>query len=677
MMHEGWILEASPFHAGEQAIQDRVGRREEMERFGRRIIRPFMPDQHREFFAALPFAVIGALDADGRPWASLAFGRPGFLTAPERDRLDLTTQFHPDDPVGGALEAGAPVGLLGVELASRRRNRVNGRVVEKEGARRVIAVDQSFGNCPQYIQNRALTEVLPAPAKPGLRAPGLSSADHAMIAAADTFFVASATPARDHPWEGVDVSHRGGRPGFVKVEGDILTIPDFTGNFHFNTLGNFAVYPRAGLVFVDFETGDILSLTGAVEILWDEADYAHFAGAERAWRFTVEQAIRLPAASPLRWRLDEVSPNSALTGVWAEAEALAEADKQRETWKTMRIARIVEESAVIRSIYLEPADGSPTLDHEAGQHLPVRIDRGDGEPLVRTYTLSSAPGDKRYRLSIKKEAGGAVSSWAHETLKEGDLIEAKAPRGGFWMNAADPRPAVLIGGGVGITPMISMARHAAIEGFRTRRARPLTVIHAARSAAERAFAREFADLEAGSQGALRYVAVTSGEDRADGDRPVRIDANLLQELLGFADYEFFLCGPARFMQAMYDLLRALGVADDRIRAEAFGPSALTRTGAPAPAQGAPAAEEALVVFEESGVEQRWEAADGPLLDFAEQHGFAPDYGCRNGACGSCAVKLLAGQVSYDAPPSAAHGEDEALICCARPAAGSETVRLGL
>lgn len=385
----------------------------------------------------------------------------------------------------------------------------------------------------------------------------------------------------------------------------------------------------------------------------------------------------MPATSPLRWRLEEVSPNNALSGTWEEAEALAEADALRETWRPLRVARIVEESAVIRSLYLEPADGSPTLDHEAGQHLPVRIDRSDGELLVRTYTLSSAPGDKPYRLSIKKEAEGAVSGWVHDQLKEGDLIEAKAPRGGFWMDAADERPAVLIAGGVGITPMISMARHAAIEGFRTRHARPVTVIHAARSASERAFARELSDLEAGLQGALRYVPVTSGSDRADGDRTGRVDAALLQELLGFDDHEFFLCGLGGFMQAMYDLLRSLGVADERIRAEAFGPSSLTRTGAVPAATEEPAAEEALVVFEESGVEQRWEAADGPLLDFAEKHGFTPDFGCRNGACGSCAFKLVAGQVSYDSPPSAAHGEDEALICCAKPAKGSETVRLGL
>jgi predicted pyridoxine 5'-phosphate oxidase superfamily flavin-nucleotide-binding protein len=252
MMHEGWILEASPFHPGEQAIQEKLGRREEMERFGRRVIRPYMPDQHRDFYASLPFAAIGAMDAQGRPWAGLVFGAPGFLKSPEPRELSLGADFHPDDPIGFALDEGAPIGLLGVELASRRRNRVNGRVVERDGSRRVIAVDQSFGNCPQYNQNRALVETLPAPPQPAIRSAALSDEDRAMIAAADTFFVASATPSRDQPWEGVDVSHRGGRPGFVKVEGDQLTVPDYTGNFYFNTLGNFAVYPRAGLVFVDF-----------------------------------------------------------------------------------------------------------------------------------------------------------------------------------------------------------------------------------------------------------------------------------------------------------------------------------------------------------------------------------------------------------------------------------------
>lgn len=684
MTQHGWTDEASPFHEGEQEIQTRLGRRDEMERFGRRVIRPFLPEQHREFYAQLPYVAVGAVDADGRPWASLAFGEPGFLASPDPRSLRLETRFHPGDPVAGALDAGAPVGLLGIELSTRRRNRVNGRVSDRKGDVRGITVDQSFGNCPQYIQTRALDPAPRLPSTPPDAEPDtrFSETDRALIASADTFFVASATPARASAREGVDVSHRGGRPGFVRIDGKTLTIPDYTGNFHFNTLGNFLINPRAGLAFVDFATGDMLLMTGRVEILWDTSDFEHFKGAERAWRFELDRLIRLPAAAPLRWRLDEVSPNSTLTGTWTEAAALAEAERSREQWRAFEVSRIEDESEVIRSFHLRPADGGVLHDYEAGQFLPIRIPGGDGH-LMRTYTLSSAPGDAEYRISVKREHGvdgrpdGRVSTWLHTQIKPGDRIDAKAPRGGFTLDAADERPAVLIGAGVGITPMIAMARHVAIEGFRTRRMRPVTVIQAARSASQRAFAQAFRDLEAGTQGMVRYVPVISDAgDSEKGDRTGTVDGDLLQSVLGFADHEFFLCGPPPFMQAMYDLLREFGVADDRIRAEAFGPAALKRTSPAAPDEPL-AAEDAHIRFARSDVEQRWERVDGTLLDFAEAHGLQPEFSCRSGACGSCAVKLLRGELTYPNTPTAAVGDGQALLCSAVPAPGSETIELDL
>jgi uncharacterized protein len=231
-----------------------------------------------------------------------------------------------------------------------------------------------------------------------------------------------------------------------------------------------------------------------------------------------------------------------------------------------------------------------------------------------------------------------------------------------------------------VTPMIAMARDVAHEGLRTRHTRPLTVIHAARTAAERAFATDFQRLEQETGGRIRYVSVLGRAEAGDGFHAEgRIDADLLRGLLAFDDYDFFLCGPPGFMQGIYAALRGLGARDARIFAEAFGPAALDRTpdAGAAPVEPASEADEAVVAFIDSGVEGRWSAGDPPLLALAEAQGLQPAFGCRNGACGSCAVPLRSGRVAYRTPPTADVAAGEVLICCAVPAAGSPRIELGL
>ena len=695
MALDGWILESSPFHDGEIYFQKKTGHDEVMDRFGRRVIRQALPEQHRDFYRQLPFLALGAVDQEGWPWASLVFGSPGFAQSLKKTDLSLAPDPLPGDPVLDVLAEGEAVGLLGIELHTRRRNRMNGHITGRDAHGWRIQVDQSFGNCPQYIQDRGLQMLGLDAYQPGEPQYGeaLSDADRAMIERADTFFIASYVPRKDHPErEGVDVSHRGGRPGFVKVEEDALVIPDFTGNYHFNTLGNLHAHPRAGLLFVDFDSGDMLFLSGEADAEWDDPDQAYFRGAERVWRFAPKKRVRIAGASPLRGALEEMSPNSSLTGTWAEARALAEAERLRETWRPYRVTKIVPESAVISSFYLEPDDGAVRPGFEPGQFLPIRVPAGEaGEAFVRTYTISSAPDEPGFRLSIKREdamadrPAGQVSSWMHRQLQVGDVIEARAPRGAFTFETRGERPAVLIGAGVGITPMMSMTRQAVIDSVRNRYLRPLTVIQAARNARDRAFENAFQRISRQTEGQVRYVRVTSHPetDEPGLDEPDHwtgyISPDLLRATLALDDYEVYLCGPPPFMQAVYDALRTLGVADARIFAEAFGPASLTRQpdAGTATAQPDPVAKEALVHFKASDVEQRWTPEEGSLLDLAENHGLTPASGCRNGACGSCRVGLLKGKVAYDSPPAAGVTEDTALICCARPAEGSDSVELDL
>ncbi|WP_437587622.1 flavin-nucleotide-binding protein [Sorangium sp. So ce1000] len=327
----GWPREDSPYHPGEMAVQARAGARERAERAGRRIIRDFMPDQHRELFAQLPFLLVGGLDPERRPWASIAVGRPGFIASPDPRTLAVSARPGAGDPLGPHLAAGAPVGLLGIQLETRRRNRVNGTITAADAGGFVVEVGQSFGNCAQYIQAREPVfvrepEAAAAPRPALAEGPALSAAAAALIRRADTFFIATAAPAArgGDAVEGADVSHRGGKPGFVRVteEGGrtVLTSPDFMGNFAFNTLGNLALFPRAGVLFVDFASGGVLSLTGEADVLWDGPELSAFAGAQRLLRFRVAEGVWREDAVPLRWSAPAAAPQLAATGSWEDVE---------------------------------------------------------------------------------------------------------------------------------------------------------------------------------------------------------------------------------------------------------------------------------------------------------------------------------------------------------------------
>lgn len=688
MSFDGWDKDASPYHPGEEELHARLGRKEHQERMGRRIHRPFMPEQHRQFFAQLPFVVAGSVDADGWPWASILFGKPGFLSTPDDRTLSVSSAAVQGDPIIQNAVADAPVSFVGIELPTRRRNRING-VVRQSNEDILVDVVQSFGNCPQYIHTREMEFVRDPDIATAIEVEtftDLSGIAADIVADADTLFVSSNNPHDDKRVNGgVDVNHRGGKSGFVKVDGNTLTVPDFIGNFAFNTLGNFMVNPKAGLLFIDFETGDLVQLTGTVELLWDKSeDVAAFRGAERAWRFKMEHGQRLIAASPLRFRDGEASPNTRLTGDWDEAAQTLDAQAQRKKWRSFRVARIEDEGDVIRSFYLSPADDKAKLAQMPGQYLTVRVEPdGTDRPQVRTYTLSSAPSDEFYRISVKREENGLVSKHLHDTVKVGDIIDTRAPNGAFWMDTNEERPAVLIAGGVGITPMISMARQAITDGFARRHLRPLTIVHSARTTADRAFANEFGALQKAAEGQLCYVSLIGAPEQgevagqhfhAEG----RITPQILQSLLRLDDYDFYLCGPPPFMQAIYDMLLDLGVSDVRIFAESFGPATLERNVALAPsAPPIDEADEAVVTFTASGVEQPWTPADGTLLELAEAHGLTPNYGCRSGACGSCAVRLKSGKVAYRTQPDFPPEDGDVLICCAVPAASDDSLEIDL
>ena len=280
---------------------------------GTAAIRSFMPDQHRDFFRQLPYLMVGLADRGGWPTATILHGAPGFVASPAADTLRIAGRPADDDPAAAGLRAGAEIALLGLDFATRRRNRANGRLIDVADGRLTIRVSQSFGNCPQYIQRRMVRSA-PRPAGPLERLDRLDDACRALIAGADTFFVASRSRPGVGDQGGFDISHRGGRPGFVGVQGSTLAVPDFRGNRYFNTLGNLLGDDRAGLLFVDFAAGDVLQLQGRVVIDWHPAGGP--AGAERLWRLEVERAWRRRHALPLSWSFIDYAPTTLASGVW-------------------------------------------------------------------------------------------------------------------------------------------------------------------------------------------------------------------------------------------------------------------------------------------------------------------------------------------------------------------------
>ncbi|MDO5603660.1 MAG: FAD-binding oxidoreductase [Paracoccus sp. (in: a-proteobacteria)] len=386
-----------------------------------------------------------------------------------------------------------------------------------------------------------------------------------------------------------------------------------------------------------------------------------------------------------------------------------------EPFRRFRLVRKQRESDVITSFYLAATDDAPLWPARPGQYLTLRIP-GPAGPVLRTYSISNPvdAGDV-YRISVKREAGangapdGVGSVWLHDNLHEGDEIEVAAPRGAFFLDEDSTRPVLLLAGGVGLTPLLSMLHRLAAEGER-----PVWMVHASENGAVQALRGEMVELAAASGGRIRYTGVL--RNPGDGDHAAGIvdaqgvvDRPLLQRLLPLDDYQVYLCGPQPFMVAMWRLLTDMGIAPERIAYEFFGPGAslpalaakldaapardLPRIPANAPkslsrldfltdpdqravagpaprhtavAASASAAAGDEVVFARSGLTLAWNSGVDSILELAESAGLDPAFVCRSGICGSCKSGLTEGEVEYFSDPLDPPGPGEALICCSRP-----------
>ena len=292
------------FHAGEQAVQARVGVQAEADRLSHLLSGAIKPAA-QEFLQQQPWAIASTIDANGNVWASLLTGVPGFVQPIAAQCVRINAVPFVGNPLSETLQSGSDLGLLVIDLATRRRLRLNGTVEIQADGYIHLHTKQVYFNCPKYIQLRHLeTQTISEEALPEMTvSQSLSPQQQQWLAQTDTFFIASSHP------DGADASHRGGNPGFVQVVSDTkLLFPDYAGNNMFNTLGNLLQNSHAGLLLIDFAYGKTLQLTGNAHILWEAEHLADFPGAQRLVAFEISHAIAVTNATPLRWRFAEYSP---------------------------------------------------------------------------------------------------------------------------------------------------------------------------------------------------------------------------------------------------------------------------------------------------------------------------------------------------------------------------------
>ncbi len=535
--------EGSPFHEGELAAQEKTGA-SSVKDWASAFIRPYLREQHQAFFTAQPFLIVSARDEAGWPWATLISGPDGFVTSPDHKRLRLGGHPVKGDALAGCLSTGAELGVIGIELATRRRNRVNGTVSEQDEAGFTLSVTQSFGNCPQYIHERGWFRAADEAEPVSKRYTELSAMHQKWINSADTLFIASGHSTVTGG--GMDASHRGGEPGFAKVVGrHQLILPDYAGNNFFNTIGNLIKDPRAGLLFIDFETGSLLQVTGTISIDWDSDEIAKFPGANRLLKMEISEINHLTNATDLRW------------------------DASVAASRPFKVEEIQKSSDDTVSVLLTPADGGDLFRFKAGQSLSVAIQMaGQAAPIKRDYSISSAPEDGLHRITVRKEPGGVMSGYIHENLKVGDLLSVGLPAGDFFVNNA-ATPVCLISAGSGITPMMSILRHLAFSHA----TRPLLFIHGSRNRKSHALVDEMEVLIDSNPNFERHIAYSDPlpEDQLGEtyNSKGRLTEDTLATLWQGEDADYFLCGPEGFVSDVHAVLRKLGTPEPQIHLETF------------------------------------------------------------------------------------------------------------
>lgn len=369
-----------------------------------------------------------------------------------------------------------------------------------------------------------------------------------------------------------------------------------------------------------------------------------------------------------------------------------------EPWKGLRDFKVVRKvpedpAGLVCSFYLEPVDGGPLPEYKPGQFLTFQLtvldpQTGGPKDIVRCYSLSDAPGNSYYRVSIKRVPPppnqpelppGLSSNHFHDNVREGDVLSVRAPSGHFFLKR-DTSPVVLIAGGIGITPLLSMLNDTVNAGS----TREIWMFLGVTNTSDYPFKAHLEKLAAEHDNVHLQVCyarpLPEDEPGKDYQHEGYLSIDLLRLTLSFQVYDFLVCGPRPMMENIIPALDDWGVPDQHIHYEAFGPASITRatrkvtapppgaseTQAPQDGAPAPAGESVQVTFAKSGKTLTWDGSADTLLDFAEQNGIAVDSGCRAGGCGACQTTIKSGSVAYTQAPDFDADEGTCLICVSRP-----------
>lgn len=621
------------YHEGELEVQKRANEADIARINGGAVDETILAGALR-FIEQQPMVVIGSMDPKGRVWISTLFGDPGFVRALDVRTLELdVSQPHTakDDPLWSNLEKNPSVGLLFIELGSRRRFRINGRAKKVSDDRYIIDVERAYPNCPKYIQRRdwkTLETDEQNKATPSTQGIELNETQKTLIAAADTLFVASA-----HPDHGVDASHRGGRPGFVHIiNNQQLRIPDYAGNSMFNTLGNFTSYPFAGLIFIDFERGRLLQLTGRPEVLWDMDDpQGETGGTKRYWQFDITgwQESTLPYR--FTWELLDYSPH------------IPEQQKSSiGNQLSINVEKIQQENDRIKSFRLRAVSGEQLPEFQPGAHLQVNVKLPDGSDAKRHYSLLSDPSDRKtYEIGVLKEPEGRGGSvYMHEQINEGDTIQILAPKNEFPM-ASNADHSILIAGGIGITPILSMLHKLASDK------QSFEMHYSAREASGLAFRNRIEQL-AGNN-AHFYASQDPDGQRLD-----------LSNLLSTPQpgVHVYFCGPRGMITAIREIAEAQGWPAAQIHFESFGAQPL-------------ADDQPIRVHLAKSNKTITVPADKSILDTLLDAGISVPHDCKRGECTMCTTQVLGGNPDHRDLCLSSEEKSSSMCICVSRAQGEE------
>lgn len=339
--------------------------------------------------------------------------------------------------------------------------------------------------------------------------------------------------------------------------------------------------------------------------------------------------------------------------------------------RKFKIDRKVPEGGDICSFYFIPHDGKPIPPFRPGQYLTFSLKvEGKDKPVVRCYSLSDSPLQRDYyRISVKKVSPlGQGSGHLHDKLTEGDIVDLKAPSGAFFLDTSKHNPIVLIGGGIGITPVLSMLNSIVESGSK----REVWFFYGVRNSEEHIMAEHLRRLDSEHENIRMHICYSNPaeEDRQGTDyhHDERVSVDLFRRLLPSNNYDYYMCGPPPMMSSVVEDLKEWGVPDSQIHFEAFGPASVKTQKKPEPDQTETASSaEFEVTFARSGKTATWTRAAGSLLEFAEDNGVNLDFGCRAGSCGTCVTAVKSGEISYLDDPSSEPEAGTCLACIAEPA----------